>query len=410
MDFGLNKSTLDHIRQYLRNTDKTAFEENAPESYGEIRRIARHRGLINHCLSLFSKSSPKGQLAALLNLAVADLIENHSNADKQPKIVHYWVEQARTLTSGREAKFANAILRKIAAELGGIIKSLEEKKRWNVLYSHPQALIDRWTHDFGEERTLALLQWNQQPPYIHVHDFKGILTGEKGEELQATLGLQGTEWPDYYRLGEGAAIGPLLQHPLYIQDPSTRLCAELLGDELSGEILDACAAPGGKSLHLLKRLEERTGQITAQDRESRLSLIRENIERLGLERISPVAHDWQNDAPVEWLDKFDTILLDAPCSNSGVIRKHPEVRWRLSDEDFTRLPQYQLAILKKVATCLKTGGKLVYSTCSFDPAENSGVIEAFLNQHKNFECTASITAFPPETGHDGIGAFLLQKH
>jgi 16S rRNA (cytosine967-C5)-methyltransferase len=161
----------------------------------------------------------------------------------------------------------------------------------------------------------------------------------------------------------------------YVQDPSTLLACDLLAPQPGESVLDACGAPGGKTTYLAQLMHDQ-GHIVACDLyESRVARLRENLKRLGVTIARSIQHDcMQVGAPLE-PDSFDRILVDAPCSNTGVIRRRVDVRWRLTDEDFLRMPAQQFTLVRRTATLLKPGGTLVYSTCSLEPEENDRLVE-----------------------------------
>jgi 16S rRNA (cytosine967-C5)-methyltransferase len=161
----------------------------------------------------------------------------------------------------------------------------------------------------------------------------------------------------------------------YVQDPSTLLACDLLGPRPGECVLDACAAPGGKTSYLAE-LMQNEGRIVACDLyASRVQRLRENLQRLGVTIAETIEHDAMQAGPPLAPESFDRILVDAPCSNTGVIRRRIDVRWRLTEEDFIRMPVQQLALLRRMATLLKPGGALVYSSCSLEPEENDEVVE-----------------------------------
>ena len=164
----------------------------------------------------------------------------------------------------------------------------------------------------------------------------------------------------------------------YVQDPSTLAACDLLAPQPGEFVLDACAAPGGKTTYLAS-LMRNEGQIIACDLwESRVVRLRENIARMGVTNATALALDTMKESPELPAEGFDKILIDSPCSNTGVIRRRVDVRWRLTDEDFLRMPAQQLALIRRCVTLLKPGGTLVYSTCSLEPEENDAVCETAL--------------------------------
>jgi 16S rRNA (cytosine967-C5)-methyltransferase len=222
------------------------------------------------------------------------------------------------------------------------------------------------------------------------------------------------KWDEIRRLAtEGA---------LYLQDPSTRLCIELLAPQPGEIILDACAAPGGKSLFIADTMK--TGRVVALDEPAspgksdiRLVRLRENLSRAptGVQvamveaDLLKVKTDFYRNLNLP--ESYDAVLLDAPCSNTGVMRHRIDVKWRLQDGDFARHAEQQLALVHAAARLVKPRGRLVYSTCSLDAQENEDVIKAFFDSRAGgpFKLERSVRAFPWLDGHDGAGAFLLIK-
>jgi 16S rRNA (cytosine967-C5)-methyltransferase len=167
----------------------------------------------------------------------------------------------------------------------------------------------------------------------------------------------------------------------YIQDPSTAIACQLLDPKPGERILDACAAPGGKTAYIAQLMQNR-GVIIACDRDrERLQILKGNVRRLGATIVRAVRHDWTRNHPVEEflsIAPFDRVLVDAPCTNTGVIRRRIDVRWRVRPEDFSRMSNQQLIITRAVLNLLKPSGILVYSTCSLEPEENEQVVRRLL--------------------------------
>jgi 16S rRNA (cytosine967-C5)-methyltransferase len=183
----------------------------------------------------------------------------------------------------------------------------------------------------------------------------------------------------------------------YIQDPSTLLAACKLGAQPGETVLDLCAAPGGKTT-FIAQLMSKVGKIVASDiSEERLKLVQENCARLGVTCVEPILFSTFNLQP----STFNRVLVDAPCSNTGVMRRRVDLRWRISPEEILRLQQTQLDLLKFAVTKLKPGGVLVYSTCSLEPEENSEVVKEFLSEHKNFKLESEHELLPFADNVDG---------
>jgi 16S rRNA (cytosine967-C5)-methyltransferase len=169
-------------------------------------------------------------------------------------------------------------------------------------------------------------------------------------------------------------------------------------------VLDACAAPGGKTGYIAE-LMENDGFILAADRDvNRIATLQENLERLGVAIARCVHHDWAKGTPFPEIEPFDRILIDAPCTNTGVMRRRVDLRWRLAREDFSRMPVEQLQIVRATSPLLKPGGVLVYSTCSIESEENTDVVRAILQEFPSLKLVEQISLFPFRDGFDGAFA------
>ncbi|MGH7989985.1 MAG: 16S rRNA (cytosine(967)-C(5))-methyltransferase RsmB [Limisphaerales bacterium] len=375
----------------------------------------------------------KSQLQNLLRLGLyqifwLDRIPAHA-------AVHETVELAKQSGFGPQAGFVNAILRGYLREFEETKKILAELKTSNpaIGFSHLQWLVEKWQKRFGTEKTARLLEWNNTPPktFARVNTLKFGGASVLASQLVGTLappkdvGALLEKWReenveyDFVRRDwlEENLVFELKSHPplkslgsfrdgwFYIQDPST-LLAPLLLEAKSGEtILDLCAAPGGKTT-FIAQLMNNEGKIVASDvSDQRLKLVRENCQRLGITCVEPILFSALDSRP----SAFDRILVDAPCSNTGVMRRRVDLRWRISPEEISRLQQTQLDLLKLAATKLKSGGVLIYSTCSLEPEENSEVVKEFLCEYKNFKLESEQELLPFADNADG--AFVARlKH
>jgi 16S rRNA (cytosine967-C5)-methyltransferase len=196
----------------------------------------------------------------------------------------------------------------------------------------------------------------------------------------------------------------------YIQDPSTAIACQLLDAKPGEKILDACAAPGGKTAYLAQLMQNR-GVIISCDRDrERLQILKDNVGRLGATIVHAVRHDWmRNDLPKEIasIAPFDRVLVDAPCTNTGVIRRRIDVRWRLRPGDFSRMSNEQLIISRAVLRLLKPGGILVYSTCSLESEENEKVVRRLRAELPTLGLQAEKDSLPFRDGFDGAFAAKL---
>ena len=192
-----------------------------------------------------------------------------------------------------------------------------------------------------------------------------------------------------------------------VQDPSATSAGGLLAPVPGQRVLDLCAAPGTKSTHLAELMENR-GQVVAVDSHpERLERIAPAANRLGLSIIEPVLVDESGENLPS--GPFDAVLVDVPCSNTGVLGKRPEARWRLEPNEPTRLAELQLRLLEQAAGTVAPGGRLVYSTCSVEPVENDQVVERFLDNRPDFEQVQRQEHVPGQPADGGFQSLLLHK-
>jgi 16S rRNA (cytosine967-C5)-methyltransferase len=303
--------------------------------------------------------------------------------------------------AGRARGLVNAILRRAQRESGELEAAVEAAGP-SVAMSHPEFLIARWEATFGAEAAAQLLAWNNAPAEVVVR--ANELKTTFGELLKSTPGAEASPAHPLAIRVRHIPVAWLARGLCYVQDPSTLVACDLLAPQPGELVLDACAAPGGKTTYLAQ-LMRNEGKIVACDLyESRVMRLRENIWRLGVRNTQPLVHDCMLATPPGGLTQFDRILVDAPCTNTGVIRRRVDVRWRLSEEDFIRMPAQQLALLRRTATFLRRGGTLVYSTCSLEREENEQVVERLLVEMPDLRFIESRRTLPFVDAMDGAFA------
>jgi 16S rRNA (cytosine967-C5)-methyltransferase len=274
--------------------------------------------------------------------------------------------------AGRARGLVNAILRRALREKEILDQALARAAP-AIATSHPDFLITRWEQAFGPEATRELCAWNNEPAEVHVR--ANGLRVTVGELLRSAPEAQPSPAHPLAIKVHHLPLSWITHGLCYVQDPSTLLACDLLAPQPGDKVLDACAAPGGKTSYLAQ-LMHNEGSIMACDLyESRVIRLRENLARMGVVIARAMQHDCMQSADPLAEASFDRILVDAPCSNTGVIRRRVDVRWRLTEEDFVRMPAQQFALLRRTATLLKPGGTLVYSTCSLEPEENDQLVE-----------------------------------
>jgi 16S rRNA (cytosine967-C5)-methyltransferase len=327
--------------------------------------------------------------------------------------VHETVELGKRSGFGAQAGFLNAVLRAYTREREATARELENLKQTDPAlgYSHPAWLVERWQARWGAAKTAQLLQWNNTPPPIYARlnllktDFAALAAAWRQEGVD--FREQQWDWTGGNLMFELKSHPPLPQCKsfqrgfFYVQDPGTLLAVNELEARLGENILDLCAAPGGKTADIAQRMQNR-GRIAARDNQpERLKLVRENCVRLGITCV-----EFQDSSPPR---PFDRILVDAPCSNTGVMRRRVDLRWRIKPGELERLRQGQQALLEEAAPQLKAGGTLVYSTCSLEPEENESVARDFLEGHADFKLERQRQLLPFADGVDGAYVARLRK-
>ena len=341
--------------------------------------------------------------------------------------VHETVELAKRTGCGARTGFLNAVLRGCLREREAVEQQLRNLKNEEPAsgYSHPAWLVERWQARWGAEKTAQLMEWNNATPptFARLNTLKTDAATLTERWKAQGIGFAARQW-DW--TGENLMF-ELQSHPslaewedfqrgfFYVQDASTLLAVHELNPQPGENILDLCAAPGGKTAYMAQRMENR-GHILALDNQpQRLRRLRENCARLGVscvEIAADVASALRADPPCVGsaaAAPFDGILVDVPCSNSGVLRRRVDLRWRIREEELARLRQDQAALLRQAAARLKPGGRLVYSTCSLEPEENQSVTREFLGEQGEFTLENERQLLPFTDQVDGAYVATLRR-
>ncbi|MGB7441480.1 MAG: 16S rRNA (cytosine(967)-C(5))-methyltransferase [Coleofasciculaceae cyanobacterium] len=263
-------------------------------------------------------------------------------------------------------------------------------RRLGILYSFPDWIIQIWLEQIGEEETAQLCQWFNQSPSIDLRVNPLRVSREEVELAMQAAGVevqQMSQLPQALRLT--GSVGAIEKLPGFqegwwtIQDSSAQLVSYLLNPQPGEVVIDACAAPGGKTTHIAELMADR-GKVWACDRAaSRLKKLRANAQRLQLSSIEICTGDSRN-LP-QFINLADRVLVDAPCSGLGTLHRRPDIRWRVTPERIEELTLLQGEILSQAATWVKLGGVLVYATCTLHPQENEAVIQSFLESHPHWQ-------------------------
>ncbi len=317
--------------------------------------------------------------------------------DKVPEFaaVNESVEMAKLHAGRKWGSIVNGMLRSYLRAPGTIGYPNERKNpvlALAVIKSHPEWLIRRWVERFGPEQTALMCDANNAAPLVTIRhnplkstvsEFEDLLNEKKVAFVRSAI-------PGFYRISEiNSAIRDelLAAGKMTIQDESAGLVGFLANPQASDTIFDVCAAPGGKCTHLAELSGDRAQVIAGDNNTSRVRLIRNAKQRLRLNSVQVVAADARNFPAHD----ADIVVLDAPCSGLGVLRKKPDLRWRRQEREISELSSLQRELLQRASTLVKTGGSLIYSTCTTEPEENEQVIEDFIKGNPRFTL---ISEFP----------------
>ncbi|AYA75370.1 16S rRNA (cytosine(967)-C(5))-methyltransferase [Bacillus sp. Y1] len=328
--------------------------------------------------------------------------------------IHEAVEIAKKRGHKGISGMVNGVLRSLQREgVRDMDEIKDEVERLSIETSHPTWLVRRWIEQFGYNKAKEMCEINLTAPMQTARVNTNKITREACIKRLTEEGFQVEESvvvPEAIKCLKGnlAHSESFREGLITIQDESSMLVAYALGIEQNETILDACAAPGGKSTHIAEKLED-TGQVISLDlHEHKVKLINENAIRLGLTNIETKAMDSRKVQEEFEGSAFDRILLDAPCSGLGVMRRKPDMKYTKKEEDLNRLQSIQLQLLDSVTPLLKPGGTLVYSTCTIDRSENEEVVTAFLQKHTDFEGDLSVIERMPKAIQPLMTDFQLQ--
>ena len=384
--------------------------------YGTV----RWHGLLDAALGLLIERRPPTDAEAALLLGLCQLL-------KMPSIpafaaIHATVEAAKIVGNRRTPiGLVNAALRNADRYRADLEEELA-KAPPHIRLSHPDDLLARWTAAWGADRAEAICEWDNRPADVVLLTLPGGPTLPVLLERLHSAGIEAEPLPDFpdtaIRIAHGHRVESLpgfQEGDFAVQDPSTLAAVELLDVHPGQRVLDACAAPGGKAARIARLLaaEEPPSALVALDlHEDRIGGLEATLRRLvpGMDRfVRVMAVDAAEADPEALGGPFDRILLDVPCGNSGVLRRRVDARWRQDPERLTRIRAAQRRILDAAPRLLAPGGRIVYSTCSIDPAENSGQIDDFLSRNPSFRCLESRLNLPGDHGADGAFAAALER-
>lgn len=367
--------------------------------YGTIRRQRTLDALIDQLGKKLSHQQPP-DLRLILHLGLYQL--RYLNQIPTSAAVNTTVELAKQNGFANLAGVVNGLLRQYvrltqihaSAEATIATSSLNDPlrlptdltQRLGVLYSYPDWIVENWLKQFGQAETEKLCQWMNEPPSIDLRINRLKTTIEEVETAFSHVNVSTQRvpcLPNALRLIE--SVGNIQKLPGYqdgwwvVQDGSAQLVSYLLDPQPGEMVIDACAAPGGKTTHISELMDDQ-GNVWACDKTpSRLKKLEQNRDRLQLHSIH--IHTGDSRTFTHFRNQADRVLIDAPCSGLGTLHRHADARWRQTPDSVTQLAQLQAELLAQAATWVKPGGVLVYSTCTLHPTENEHQIDRFLNTH-----------------------------
>ena len=354
-------------------------------TYGTIQR----KWTLDYFLAPFLKHRIKPWVRNLLRLSLYQMVYLDKIPDRAA--IFEAVEIAKKRGHKGIASMVNGVLRSIQRKgLPSFDTITDPIERISIETSHPKWLVERWVHQFGLDKTRAMCETNLSVP---VQTVRVNVTKADRTEVLLSLRQEGFSaeespiLPEAIRIlkGNAAHSAAFQKGFMTIQDESSMLVAHAMKLEPGMIVLDACAAPGGKTTHIAEKMKG-TGKVYALDlHPHKMKLIEENALRLGLQNISSLLLDSRKGGERFPSQAFDRILVDAPCSGLGVLRRKPDIKYAKKLEDLQTLQKIQSEILDAQAPLLKSGGLLIYSTCTVDREENEGTAKRFLDRHPEFE-------------------------
>lgn len=403
LDQGLSLSTvIPELQKNISDKDKALLQEIC---FGVLRTLPQLEWIIQQLMG----KPLKGKQRILHYLIMVGLYQILYTRIPAHAALAETVNGAVALKKPQLKGLINGVLRQFQRQQDILNERFQNNEN---RFLHPSWLLARIKQAYPEQWMSIVEGNNQKPPmWLRVnqrhHSREEYLTLLENEGIPA---IADDSHPFAIRLENPCNVSLLPGFDdgwVTVQDRSAQRCAELLAPENKEQILDLCAAPGGKTTHILEIAPQ--AQVLAIDiDEQRLKRVQENLTRL---KLNAVVKSGDGRYPEQWCAgmQFDRILLDAPCSATGVIRRHPDIKWLRRNDDIEQLAQIQKEILHAIWPYLKSGGTLVYATCSILPEENKQQVEAFLASTQDAQCDYQHQCLPEEDGGDGFFYALINK-
>ncbi|HKK46561.1 MAG TPA: 16S rRNA (cytosine(967)-C(5))-methyltransferase RsmB [Balneolaceae bacterium] len=401
------------VLDYSRADELESRERAEVREY--VQNILRRRSYLDFLIDQFSNvkiDEMKSSLKNILRLGVYDMVFMDSTPDYAA--INESVEIAKYSLGSRTGDLTNAILRNLQRDIENLPKPAFEDRTKLVAttFSHPEWLVERWTKRFGEREAFQLMQANNRRPvyYVRANNLRTKTENFKLRMTKNDIQFEESDWlPGYFRVESVAPFiqkGWLAKGFCQVQDIAAGFAPFLLDPQPGETVYDLCAAPGTKSV-LMSDLMNGEGEILAVDISS------ERLEKLAESALSYRAENIRvrrADVTKLTLDEADAVLLDAPCTGTGVLSKRADLRWRRDEESLKNSVELQAKLLDSAAKMVKKGGRLVYSTCSLEEEENMEQVMNFLDRHENYELETVEGYVPEEVMVDGAFGYQTFPH
>ncbi|WP_353855799.1 16S rRNA (cytosine(967)-C(5))-methyltransferase RsmB [Bacillus sp. Bos-x628] len=382
--------------------DKELSDQDKPLLTELVYGTLQNKLALDYMLAPFVKKPQKVApwVMQLLRMSLYQMVYLEKIPDRAA--IHEAVELTKKRGHTGISSLVNGVLRSVQREGVPTFDAIKDPvERLSIETSHPLWLVKQWVHTYGFEAAESMCRIHLVPPKqtLRVNRMKSDRVTLQNKLMSSGIETElGDLSDDALKLMKGSIVSTSYFQEGYvtIQDESSMLVARALDPKPGEMVLDACAAPGGKSTHIAERMNDKGKIISLDLHEHKVKLIKQATKRLNLTHIEAKALDARKAKEHYSEASFDRILIDAPCSGFGVIRRKPDMKYTKSPEDSARLAHIQKAILNEAAPLLKPGGTLVYSTCTMDPTENQQVIHAFLQEHQDFQPDLSLNERLPE--------------
>lgn len=393
-------------------------------TYGTL----QHRMALDYYLEPFVRGKLDDWVRELLRMSLYQIV--YLTKIPPHAVVNEAVNIAKKRGHKRIAPTVNGILRSVLREgIPSIEEIVDEVEKIAIETSHPRWLIDRWIELYGQEEATAMAHENNNPAAVTMRvnttkkPMKEVIALLQSEKVKVSAG-EIVEESLLSESGNPANTRVYTKGLITIQDESSMLPAHALDVKPGMRVLDMCAAPGGKTTHIAELMKD-DGEVIAYDvHKHKIKLIKDNARRLGLSSITAKSGDSRKLVDIYGEASFDRILLDAPCSGFGVIRRKPEIKYVKKEADLKGLLTIQAELLEEAARLIKPNGIIVYSTCTVEYNENRGMVEQFLQRHADMQLIPlpnlteieklsiendTLQVLPQHFGGDGFFVAALQK-